>query len=334
MEYALLGRTGVRVSRLCFGASFGMEVDQSAVAALFHRCRDVGINYFDTADVYYDGAAEEALGRLIPHCRNEIVLESKCGFPFGEGINDRGLSRRHILSAVEASLKRLRTDHLDLYYFHTFDPGTSIEESLRAMDDLVHQGKIRYPAVSNWAAWQIAKALGIAARQRLAPFESVQPMYSLVKRQAEVEILPMAQEEQMGVVVYSPMAAGLLSGKYSKTSKPKDGLLMWDPVQTVRYGDTAYLKVAERFAAHARKRGVHPAALARAWVLAHPAVTAVIVGARDLEQLEIALGTLDVPMTPEWRAEISALSPEPPPATDRSEVRKGVYYLGWGEPEK
>ena len=334
MEYTFLGRTGVRVSRLCFGASFGTDVDESVVAALFRRCRDAGINFFDTSDVYYEGAAEAALGKVIADCRNEIVLESKCGFPTGPDANARGLSRRHIMLAVEDSLKRLRTDHLDLYYFHTFDSGTPIEESLRAMDDLVHQGKIRYPAVSNWAAWQIAKALGIAAREGLAPFESVQPMYSLVKRQAEVEILPMARAEQMGVVVYSPMAAGLLSGKYSKKNKPKDGLLMWDPVQTTRYGEPEYWEIAERFTAHAKKRGVHPAALSRAWVLSHPAVTAVIVGARDLEQLEIALGTLDVQMTPEWRAEISALSPEPPPATDRSEARSGIYYLGWGDPKK
>ena len=332
MEYRLLGRTGLRVSCLGFGASFGRRVDEDAVAALFHRCRDAGINFFDTADVYYEGAAEEALGKLIPDCRDQIVLESKCGFPIGVDINARGLSRRHIMSAVEASLKRLRTDHLDLYYFHTFDPNTRIEESLRAMDDLVHQGKIRYPAVSNWAAWQIAKALGTSEREGLACFAAVQPMYSLVKRQAEVEILPLAQEERLGVVIYSPMAAGLLSGKYSTTSKPPEGLLMWDEVQTVRYGDPQSWQTAERFVAHARERGVHPAALARAWVMSHPAVTAVIVGARNLDQLTVALGTLDIQMTPEWRTEISALSVEPPPPTDRSEVRKGVFYLGWGAP--
>jgi aryl-alcohol dehydrogenase-like predicted oxidoreductase len=301
---------------------------------MFHRCREVGINFFDTADVYYEGAAEEALGNLIPHCRDEIVLESKCGFPSGTDVNARGLSRRHIMSAVEASLRRLRTDHLDIYYFHTFDPSTPIEESLRAMDDLVHQGKILYPAVSNWAAWQIAKALGISEREGLAPFAAVQPMYSLVKRQAEVEILPLAREEQLGVVIYSPMAAGLLSGKYSTASQPQDGLLTWDPVQTARYSDPTYWQAAEQFVAHARERGVHPAALARAWVMSHPAVSAVIVGARNSEQLAIALGTLDIQMTPEWRADISALSVEPPPATDRSEVRKGVFYLGWGAPEE
>lgn len=329
MEYRLLGRTGVRVSVLCYGASFGRTVDEEVVAAMFHRCRDVGINFFDTADVYYEGAAEEALGKAIPDCRDEIVLESKCGFPVGADINARGLSRRHITSAVEASLKRLRTDHLDLCYFHTFDPSTPIEESLRAMDDLVHQGKILYPAVSNWAAWQIARAIGISERDGLARFAAVQPMYSLVKRQAEVEILPLAHAEELGVVVYSPMGAGLLSGKYSTEDKPEDGLLMWDPVQTARYGDPVYFQIAERFKAHAREHGVHPAALARAWVMSHPVVTAVIVGARNMEQLEIALETLDIQMTPGWRGEISALSIEPPPATDRSEEKRGVFYLDW-----
>lgn len=328
MEYRTLGRTGVQVSSLCFGTmSFGGDADEEMSAAMFLRCRDVGINFFDCANVYAGGRSEEILGKLIADCRDEIVLTSKVNFPTGEDINARGLSRRHIMLAVEASLRRLGTDRLDLYFVHSFDPRTPIEETLRAMDDLVHQGKVLYPAVSNWAAWQIAKALGISAREGLARFECIQPMYNLTKRQAEVEILPLAQAEQMGVISYSPLGGGLLTGKYGAARRPERGRLVENPLYMRRYGDPMYYEIAERFTAHAQERGVHPATLAIAWVMSHPAITAPIIGARNLEQLEGSLGALDVEMTPEWRAEISALSIEPPPATDRSEERAGITYM-------
>ena len=293
---------------------------------MFHRCREVGINFFDTANVYNKGRSEEILGQLIADCRDEIVVSSKVGFSIGADVNARGLSRRHVMGSVEASLKRLGTDHLDFYFLHTFDPRTPIEETLRALDDLVHQGKILYPGVSNWAAWQIATALGISAREGLARFACIQPMYNLVKRQAEVEILPLAQAERMGVITFSPLGGGLLTGKYSPTRRPERGRLVEDSLYKTRYGDPLYYDIAERFAAHAQERGVHPASLAVAWVISHPAVTAPIIGARNVAQLEASLSALDVPMTPEWRAEISALSVEPPPATDRSEERSGVFY--------
>jgi aryl-alcohol dehydrogenase-like predicted oxidoreductase len=332
MKYRTLGRTGVQVSCLGLGtSSFGRDIDQDAVAAMFHRAREAGINFFDTSDVYYGGRSEEILGKLIADCRDEIVLTSKVGFPAGEDVNARGLSRRHIMQSIEGSLRRLGTDRIDLYFLHTFDPHSPIEEPLRALDDLVHQGKILFPAVSNWAAWQIATALGISAREGLARFQCVQPMYSLVKRQAEVEILPLAQAEQMGVISYSPLGAGLLTGKYGITRRPEDGRLLWDPVYKNRYGDPTYFEIAERFTAHAQEHGVHPASLAVAWVMSHPAITAPIIGARNVEQLEASLAALEVPMTPEWRAEISALSIEPPLATDRSEEKSGIFYLG-GKP--
>ncbi|NOZ28809.1 MAG: aldo/keto reductase [Chloroflexi bacterium] len=322
MEYRTLGRTGVQVSCLCMGTmSFGAEADEETSAAMFHRCRELGINFFDTANVYAGGRSEEILGRLIRDCREEIVLASKVYFPVGEDVNARGLSRRHIMLAVEASLKRLGTDWIDVYYVHHDDPGTPMEETLRALDDLVRQGKILYPAVSNWAAWQIAKALGISEREGLAKFVCIQPMYNLVKRQAEVEILPLAQSEQLGVVPYSPLGGGLLTGKYGTKQRPKQGRLVENPMYQKRYGDPIYYEIAERFVAHARERGVHPVSLAVAWVMSHPAVTAPIIGARNLEQLEPSLKALEVPMTPEWRAEISALSIEPPPATDRTEEK-------------
>ena len=322
MQYRVLGRTGVQVSCLCFGTmSFGGDADEATSAAMFHRCREAGINFFDCANVYNGGRAEEILGRLIQDCRDELVITSKVMGPMGSDINARGLSRRHIMLAVEASLKRLNTDRLDLYFLHNFDLLTPIEEPLRALDDLVRQGKVVYPAVSNWAAWQIAKALGIQGRRHLARFECLQPMYNLVKRQAEVEILPLAQAEQLGVISYSPLGGGLLSGKYSTGVRPEHGRLVDNPTYTRRYGEPTYYEVAQRFGAHARERGVHPASLAVAWVMSHPAVTAPIIGARNLEQLEASLAAAEVPMTPEWRAEISALSMEPPPATDRSEEK-------------
>jgi aryl-alcohol dehydrogenase-like predicted oxidoreductase len=300
--------------------------DESACAALLHRCLEIGINFSDTANVYVDGRSEEILGRLMAGCRDELLIASKVGFPTGEDVNARGLSRRHIRAALEASLQRLGTDYLDFYSLHTFDPRTPIEETLRALDDLVRQGKVLYLAVSNWAAWQIALALGISAREELARFECVQPMYNLVKRQAEVEILPLAQATQLGVVPYSPLGAGLLTGKYTTVRRPGRGRLVDNQMYAKRYGDPVYYEVAERFAAHAREHGIHPATLGIAWVMSHPAVTAPIIGARNLQQLETSLAALDVNMTPEWRAEISTLSIEPPPATDRSEERAGIVY--------
>ncbi|MBS1253057.1 MAG: Aldo-keto reductase YhdN [Anaerolineales bacterium] len=327
MEYRTLGRTGVQVSQLCFGTmSFGGIADEEMSAAMYHRCREVGVNFFDTANVYTDGRSEEILGQLAAGERDEIILASKVHFPMGDDVNARGLSRRHIMLAVEASLKRLGTDRLDLYYVHGFDPNTPIEEPLHAMDDLAHQGKILYPAVSNWAAWQIAKALGVSAREGLARFECIQPMYNLVKRQAEVEILPLAEAEEMAVVPYSPLGGGLLTGKYGPEQRPEQGRLVENDMYTRRYGEPQYYAVAGCFTAYARERDVHPATLAVAWVMSHPNVTAPIIGARNVEQLEASLAALDVDMTPERRAEISALSSEPPPATDRSEEKAGVLY--------
>jgi aryl-alcohol dehydrogenase-like predicted oxidoreductase len=329
MQYRTLGRTGVQVSRLCLGTmSFGGDADEAASAAMYRRAREAGINFVDTADVYGRGRAEEILGALIAGKRDELVIASKVHFPMGTGVNERGLSRRHLQLAVEASLRRLGTDRLDLYFVHGFDELTPMDETLRALDDLVHAGKILYPAVSNWAAWQIARALGISAGERLAPFACVPPMYSLIKRQAEVEILPMAQAEGLGVISYSPLASGMLTGKYGAGDRPEVGRLLVNQVHVRRYADPIYLEVTDRFVAHARDRGVHPASLAVAWVMAHPAITAPIIGARNVEQLDASLGALEIAMTPEWRAEIAALSPEPPPATDRSEEKSGIVYQG------
>ena len=329
MKYRTLGQTGVQVSCLCMGTMlFGKETSEEDSGAMFHRCREAGVNFFDTADAYNHGRSEEILGRLIGKDRGEIILSSKVYFATGTDINASGLSRRHIMSAVEASLKRLQTDHLDLYFLHNYDPKTTVEEPLRALDDLVHQGKILYPAVSNWAAWQTAKGLGISIREGLSRFECIQPLYNLVRRQAEVELLPMAETEKIGVMTYNPLGGGLLSGKYGVRNKPQHGRLIDNTMYVKRYGDPVNFEIAEKFCAHAKKRGVHPASLAIAWVMSHPAVTAPVMGARNLDQLNDLLGALDIQMTPEWRAEISALSIEPPPWTDRSEEKQGIFYLG------
>ena len=322
MEYKFIGRTGVRVSTLCFGTmSFGGDADKETSAALFHRCREAGINFFDCANTYQTGGAEEILGELIADCRDEVILTSKVYFPMGKDINARGASRRHIVASVEASLKRLKTDRLDFYFIHRFDPHTPLEETLRALDDLVQWGKILYPAASNFAAWQVAKALGISAGAGWPRFECLQPMYNLVKRQVEVEILPMALYENLGVITYSPLGGGLLSGKYGTSLRPSSGRLLENERYRVRYADNQVYEIAERFCNYALSHGFAPASLAVAWVAGHPAVTAPIIGARNLEQLEDSLKSLDIKLTPEMRAEISALSPEPPLATDREEER-------------
>lgn len=327
MEYRFLGNTGVRVSELCMGTwTFGGEVDENVAESIFHRCREAGVNTFDCADVYQDGHSEEILGRLIADCRDEVIITSKAYFATADEPNAAGASRRHIMAAVENSLRRLDTDYIDLYFIHRFDSRTALDDTLRALDDLVTQGKILYPAASNFAAWQIMKALGISRGQGWAPLKCVQPMYNLVKRQAEVEILPAAKAENLGVLTYSPLGGGLLTGKYGAGRRPRSGRLVDDEIYRVRYGADWMYQVAERLAEFARARGFSPAALAIAWVASHPEVTAPIIGARSVAQLDECLGAVEVKMTPALRAEISALSPAPPPATDRNEERTPANY--------
>ena len=322
MKYRFLGKTGVKVSALCFGTmSFGGDADAKTSADMFHFCREKGINFFDCADIYAQGKSEEILGGLIKDCRAEVIITSKVYFASGQDINDSGSSRKHIRHAVESSLKRLKTDYIDIYYLHRFDDTVALEESLRVLDDLVRQGKILYPAASNFAAWQTAKALGTSERLGLARFECLQPMYNLVKRQAEVEIFPLAQAESLSVFPYSPLGGGLLSGKYGVSAKPTGGRLVDNKIYQTRYSSEHAYRTAEKFSALAATRGYHPASLAVAWVASHPAVTAPIIGARNLSQLETCVQAVDISLTSELRAEISSLAFEPPPATDRSEER-------------
>lgn len=288
---------------------------------MFSRCRESGINCFDCADVYQGGRSETILGGLIKDCRDEVLVTSKSYFPTGDDINARGASRRHLLQAVEASLRRLGTDYIDIYFIHRFDARTAMEDTLRAMDDLVRDGKVLYIGLSNFAAWQAQKALGVSARRGFEKAKCIQPMYNLVKRQAEVEILPMAEANTLAVMPYSPLGAGLLTGKYAPSKRPEEGRLVGNRMYAERYKDDWMYEVADRFLRFAREHGFDPVALAVAWCASHPAVTAPIIGARNVEQLEGSLAAMEIEMSAELREAISALSREPPPATDRSEER-------------
>ncbi len=320
MKYVPLGRTGVQVSERCFGTmSFGGDADEAESGRMYAACRQAGINFFDCADGYTRGAAERILGRLMAHERDDLIITSKCFVPMGDDINAKGANRRHILRAVEASLTRLGTDRLDVLFMHRWDTGVPLEETLRALEKLVADGKVLYLGASNYAAWQIATGLGISARMGWPRFDVIQPMYSLVKRQVEAEILPLARAEGLAVMPYSPVGGGLLSGKYSAETRPNAARIVTNPEYAKRYREDWVYDVAERFTAFAKARGVHPVSLAVAWAAAHPDVTCPIIGARSLEQLQPSLDSVDIDMTDELRAEISALSRTPPPATDRLE---------------
>ena len=322
-----LGKTGVKVSTVALGTmSFGGDADEATAGAIWRAARDAGVNFIDTADVYNHGRSEEIVGRLMREERDELVVATKAYFPMGKDANARGTSRYHLVRAVEASLRRLATDRIDLFYLHRFDDATDLAETLRAVDDLVRAGKILYPACSNFAAWQIAHALGLCALKAWAPLVAVQPMYNLVKRQVEVEILPMAQALGIGVVPYSPTGGGLLTGKYGVGKTADAGRLNTNQMYKVRYADPAFLDVADRFCALATELGHAPATLATAWVASHPAVTSVLVGGRDPGQLAQTLAAASVTLDAETRARISAPSPAPPPATDRNEETSAYNY--------
>ena len=321
MEHRPLGRTGVRVSRLCFGTmSFGGDADETESAGMYRACRDAGINFFDCADQYNKGRAEQILGQLMRGHRDELVITTKSFNPSGPDLNARGNSRRHITRAIEASLKRLGTDRVEVFFLHQADPLTPIEESLRALEDLVRSGKVLYPGLSNHSAWMTQRALDAQAARGWSRLEVIQPMYNLVKRQAEVEILPMAQANELAVIPYSPAGGGLLSGKYAQ--KDAQGRLATNKMYEARYGEPWMHEAAARFAEFCRNKNLHPVSVAVAWVASHPGVTAPIIGARNLGQLRASLDALKVDMNPILRGAIAELSRTPPPATDRLEEAK------------
>ncbi len=312
LQYVQLGRTGTRVSNICFGTmSFGSYSDASTARAMYDHCRELGINFFDCANSYAGGGKAEAiLGDLLGSDRDHVVITTKVCRPMSQDTNGSGLSRRHIMQEVENSLRRLKTDRIDVYFAHHYDPYTPPEETLRAFDDLQRQGKIIYAGVSNWAAWRIADAIGISRREALARFDVVQPMYNLVKRQAEFELFPLAQAVGLSVMVFSPLASGLLTRANANTSGQRSGRLA-EARYLKRYEDQRNFEIAAEFCAIADEVRVDPAMLAVAWAASHPAVTVPIIGAESVEQVGNYVEAVNFAMTPELRQRISDLSPLP-----------------------
>jgi aryl-alcohol dehydrogenase-like predicted oxidoreductase len=337
MRHRPLGRTGLFVSELClgtmtFGGTEGMwgtigKLQQSEAERLIGQSLDAGINFIDTADVYAGGMSEQITGQALKSlkiAREDVVIATKVFGETGKGPNARGATRGHILDGVKASLKRLQLDHIDLYQIHGFDPATPIEETVRALDQLVRQGHVRYVGVSNWAAWQIVKALGIAERLGSARFDSLQAYYTVAGRDLEREIIPMLRSEGMGLMVWSPLAGGLLSGKYGREQQAEadSRRISFDfpPVNKERAWDC--IDVMRPIA---QAHGVSVAQVALAWLLHQPQVTSVIVGAKRPEQLGDNIGATQVSLTPAELDQIGQASRLPPEYPGWMFERQGEY---------
>jgi len=324
MKYNTLGNTGLLVSNLCFGtmtfsggAGFWKNigaVDQAGADALIKASIDGGINFFDTADVYSEGESEHTLGQSFQNlgiARKDVVIATKVFGRVGPGRNDVGASRGHIMDAVEASLRRLQTDHIDLYQIHGNDPVTPIEETLRALDTLVQQGKVRYIGCSNWQAWKIARSLGISESRGLPRFDTLQAYYTLAGRDLERELVPLLEAEKIGLLVWSPLAGGLLSGKYSRENqKPADSRRSEFDFPLVDKERT--WRILDVMAPIASAHQCSPARIALAWLLARPVVTSVIIGAKRLDQLHDNLAATQINLTDEDLAQLDAVSALPP----------------------
>ncbi|MFG1922381.1 aldo/keto reductase [Cryptosporangium sp. NPDC048952] len=325
MEYRQLGNSGLRVSTLTmgtmtFGGSGGFSrigtTDVEAATRQFDLCREHGVNLIDTANMYSVGVSEEIVGEAVKGQRDEWLLATKVRFPMGDGPNDAGLSRHHILNQAEASLRRLQTDYIDLYQLHEWDGHTRLEETLGALETLVQQGKVRYVGVSNYTGWQLLKALGIAERDRLPRFASEQIYYSLHGREAENELLPAAVDQGLGVLVWSPLAGGLLSGKYTRGADgqvegPKGSRHIGDWSEPpIDYPDRLFatIDVVRKIA---DGRGVSGAQVSLAWLLTRPGVTSLIVGARTDEQLADNLAAAELTLTADEIAELERVSRPP-----------------------
>ena len=313
MDYVRLGRTGLKVSRICLGCmTYGTPqwrdwvLDEEASRPFLRRALELGINFFDTADMYSNGASEEVVGRALKDFarRDEVVIATKVYFPMGGAPNARGLSRQHVFDAIDASLRRLGVDHVDLYQIHRFDPETPLEETLEALHDLVRAGKVRYLGASSMFAWQFARALYLAGLHGWTRFVSMQNHYNLVYREEEREMLPLCREEGIGVIPWSPLARGFLAG-----NRPREGEAVTRRAQSDTFSHQLYrqpedYEVAERAAAVAERRGVKPAQIALAWLLHQPAVTAPIIGASRMEHLEDAVAALEIRLSEEDRREL------------------------------
>ncbi|WP_043528208.1 aldo/keto reductase [Litchfieldella xinjiangensis] len=337
MRYRNFGNTGLFVSELCLGTmTFGGEgelwskigdLQQSDADALIGRALDAGINFIDTADVYSEGLSETMTGQALKNLkvpRDDVVVATKVFGDTGQGVNARGLSRYHVMEGVKASLKRMQLDHIDLYQVHGFDPATPIEETLSALDTLVQHGHVRYIGVSNWAAWQIVKAQGIAERKGLNKFQSLQAYYTLAGRDLEREIVPMLQSEGLGLMVWSPLAGGLLSGKYTREGQAEAGsrraVFDFPPVEMERAYDCI-----DTMRSMAEAKGVSVAQIALAWLLHQQAVTSVIVGAKRIEQLDDNIAATQVSLSDDELAELDRVSQLPPEYPGWMLERQGEY---------
>jgi aryl-alcohol dehydrogenase-like predicted oxidoreductase len=321
MEYRALGKSGLRVSVLTMGTmTFGghggfakvgsTDVDQARRQV--GMCLDAGVNLVDTADVYSGGVAEEIVGEVLKGRRDDVLLATKVRMPMGRGPNDAGLSRHHVITGCEASLRRLGTDHIDLYQVHEWDGQTPLEETLRALGLLVQSGKVRYIGASNYAAWQLMKALGTSERLGLPAFVSQQIYYSLQGREAEYELVPLAVDQGLGILVWSPLAGGLLSGKYRRGQQPPEGsrhLTDWGEPPV--YDADGLYDIIEVLVKIAEQRGVSAAQVALAYTLAKPAVTSLVIGARSDEQLADNLAAADLTLGDDERAQLDAASAPP-----------------------
>jgi len=322
MDHARLGRSGLQVSRLCLGTmTFGLQSDESTAFAILDRAAEGGIDFLDTSDAYplggelsTRGITEEILGRWLRGKRDRFIVATKCFAPTGPAPFDGGNSRKHIMSAVDASLRRLQTDYIDLYQLHGYDPNTPIDETLSALDDLVRQGKVRYTGCSNFLTYQLARAVGRSETLRLARFDSVQPRYNLLFRQIERELLPLCQEEGLAVIPYNPLAAGLLTGKHKRSSPPGEGtrftLGTAAKMYSERYWHDREFDAVEAFLGLAKSHGIEPTTLAVAWVLANPAVTSPIIGASRPEQLKASVAAVELKLEPALKAKLDELTHE------------------------
>ena len=301
MQYKKVGRTGLKLSEITLGTMiFGKQVSEADAMKIMDLAFEKGITSFDTADSYTEGRSEEIVGKALKNKRSKVVLASKVANRQGPGPNDFGLSREHIFQAVEASLKRLGTDYLDIYYAHTPDYTTPIEETLRAFDSLVKQGKIRYVACSNFRAWQVVRALAVSEQYNLARFDCIQSPYNLITRDIETELLPCCASEGVGVTVYNPLAAGLLTGKHNVSQVPAaDTRFGIEKMYYERYWSQVNFTAVDHLKKIADAHGRNMAQFALGWVLCNPVVTSAIIGASSIKQLEENLGALDVKLTPE-----------------------------------
>ena len=312
MQYTKLGRTGLKVSRICLGTNmFGTGyVDDARAMSVFSAAFDSGVNFIDTADVYHDGLSEHVVGKAVAARRHDVVIGTKGAMRMGPGVNDIGASRKHLTRAVEDSLRRLNTDYIDLYQVHQWDPDTPLEETLRTLDYLVRQGKIRYVGCSNYAAWQLGKALWASDKLGLERFESVQPAYNFTARDPERELFPLCEDQDVAVIPYQVLMGGVLTGGYAASEQP--------PVDThmsarhsitarQRYWNQNHIDMAERLKAIADEMGHEPTTLVLAWALSKPAVTSVIVGSSRPEQITKNAGAVDVELLPDTIARLDEL---------------------------